>query len=75
MCAFTCLSECEYTPACDAESLKVRACGGSAGCDDLLEDDAYNACLIDGEKTGDLGGDLHTDQFAEAVSRRLRNSH
>ena len=33
--------------------------------------DAYNACLMDGEKTRDLGGELHTDQFAEAVCRRL----
>jgi isocitrate dehydrogenase (NAD+) len=34
--------------------------------------DAYNACLNDGEKTRDLGGDLGTSEFAEAIIRRLK---
>ncbi|MCZ6834980.1 MAG: isocitrate/isopropylmalate family dehydrogenase [Planctomycetota bacterium] len=33
---------------------------------------AYNECLLAGEKTKDLGGDLHTDQFAEAMAKRLQ---
>ena len=32
---------------------------------------AYDACLISGEKTGDLGGDLGTAEFADAVIARL----
>lgn len=34
--------------------------------------DAYNACLIAGEKTRDLGGSLGTREFADAVIARLR---
>lgn len=34
--------------------------------------DAYNACLIAGEKTRDLGGSLGTNEFADAVIRRLK---
>jgi isocitrate dehydrogenase (NAD+) len=33
--------------------------------------DAYNAALIAGEKTRDLGGELGTQAFAEAVARHL----
>ncbi len=33
--------------------------------------DAYNAALIAGEKTGDLGGPLGTREFADAVIARL----
>jgi isocitrate dehydrogenase (NAD+) len=33
--------------------------------------DAYNACLIAGEKTRDLGGTLSTREFADAVIKRL----
>jgi isocitrate dehydrogenase (NAD+) len=33
--------------------------------------DAYNAALVAGEKTRDLGGELGTQEFAEAVARRL----
>ena len=33
--------------------------------------DAYNECLLAGEKTHDLGGDLGTRAFAEAVVARL----
>ena len=33
--------------------------------------DAYNACLLAGEKTHDLGGNLGTTAFAEAVIARL----
>ena len=33
--------------------------------------DAYNACLLAGEKTHDLGGNLGTIEFAEAVIARL----
>ena len=32
---------------------------------------AYDACLISGEKTRDLGGDLGTAEFADAVIARL----
>lgn len=32
---------------------------------------AYDACLISGEKTRDLGGELGTSQFADAVIARL----
>ena len=32
---------------------------------------AYDACLISGEKTKDLGGDLGTSEFADAVIARL----
>lgn len=33
--------------------------------------DAYNACLVAGERTGDLGGKLGTMEFAEALVKRL----
>ena len=33
--------------------------------------DAYNRALSDGQKTGDLGGDLGTDGFASAVIGRM----
>lgn len=33
--------------------------------------DAYNACLIAGEKTRDLGGELGTREFTDAVIARL----
>jgi isocitrate dehydrogenase (NAD+) len=33
--------------------------------------DAYDAALVAGEKTRDLGGDLETDAFTDAVIRRL----
>ena len=32
---------------------------------------AYDACLISGEKTRDLGGELGTSEFADAVIVRL----
>ena len=32
---------------------------------------AYNRTLADGQKTGDLGGELNTLQFADAVAERL----
>ncbi len=32
---------------------------------------AYNQTLADGQKTGDLGGELNTKQFADAVIERL----
>jgi isocitrate/isopropylmalate dehydrogenase len=32
---------------------------------------AYNKALADGKKTRDLGGDLGTDTFAQAVVDRL----
>ncbi|HRP61698.1 MAG TPA: isocitrate/isopropylmalate dehydrogenase family protein [Phycisphaerales bacterium] len=34
--------------------------------------DAYNGCLIAGEKTRDLGGELGTREFADAVISRLK---
>jgi isocitrate dehydrogenase (NAD+) len=34
--------------------------------------DAYNACLLAGEKTRDLGGNLGTREFADAVIARLK---
>jgi isocitrate dehydrogenase (NAD+) len=33
--------------------------------------DAYDGCLVAGEKTRDLGGSLGTQQFADAIIRRL----
>jgi isocitrate dehydrogenase (NAD+) len=33
--------------------------------------DTYNACLVAGEKTRDLGGSLGTKEFADAVIKRL----
>lgn len=34
-------------------------------------DHAYNQALLDGKKTGDLGGDLNTEKFVQAVVERL----
>lgn len=34
--------------------------------------DAYNRALVDGKKTGDIGGSLGTEQFADAVIERLQ---
>ena len=34
---------------------------------------AYDACLISGEKTRDLGGELGTSEFADAVIARLQS--
>jgi isocitrate dehydrogenase (NAD+) len=44
-------------PECTRAALAIKA--------------GYNACLKDGKKTRDLGGDLNTQQFAEAVIERL----
>jgi isocitrate/isopropylmalate dehydrogenase len=33
--------------------------------------EAYNRALADGKKTRDLGGELSTDAFAQAVIERL----
>ncbi|HWB19623.1 MAG TPA: isocitrate/isopropylmalate dehydrogenase family protein [Phycisphaerales bacterium] len=33
--------------------------------------DAYNKCLMAGEKTGDIGGKLGTREFADAIIKRL----
>ena len=33
---------------------------------------AYELALVDGQKTGDLGGDLKTSQFTSAVIERLK---
>jgi isocitrate/isopropylmalate dehydrogenase len=32
---------------------------------------AYNAAVREGERTGDLGGELGTEAFADAMIRRL----
>ncbi len=32
---------------------------------------AYDLCLKNGEKTGDLGGSLGTSEFADAIIKRL----
>jgi isocitrate dehydrogenase (NAD+) len=45
-----------------------RECGDAA---DRIRD-AYNSCLVAGEKTRDLGGNLGTQQFADAVIARLK---
>jgi len=34
--------------------------------------DAYNSCLVSGEKTRDLGGELGTNEFADAIIARLK---
>lgn len=44
-------------PSCTAAADKIR--------------DAYNDCLVAGEKTRDLGGSLGTREFADAVIARL----
>lgn len=50
-----------------AETNKDEACQKSA--DSIKQ--AYNQALEDNQKTRDLGGDLGTDQFADAVIERL----
>jgi isocitrate dehydrogenase (NAD+) len=50
-----------------AETRKDPACGTAA---DRIRD-AYNACLVAGEMTRDLGGTLGTKEFADAVIARL----
>jgi len=42
-------------------------------CNDIAANikQAYDQALADGQKTGDLGGDLNTQQFADAVIERL----
>jgi isocitrate/isopropylmalate dehydrogenase len=44
-------------PKCEAVADRIR--------------DAYNACLIAGEKTRDLDGSLGTREFADAIIKRL----
>ena len=51
------LASTRKDPACEAVANRVR--------------DAYNACLVQGEKTRDLGGTLGTREFADAVIKRL----
>ena len=50
-----------------AETRKDETCSAAA---DKIRD-AYNACLVAGEKTRDLGGALGTTEFADAVIARL----
>lgn len=50
-----------------AETRQVTALADSA---ELIRK-AYDACLIDGDKTRDLGGELGTSEFADAVIARL----
>ena len=50
-----------------AETRQVLALAASA---ELIRK-AYDACLISGEKTKDLGGQLGTSEFADAVIARL----
>ncbi|MBM44488.1 MAG: isocitrate dehydrogenase [Phycisphaerae bacterium] len=50
-----------------AERTEDQACTEAA---DRIRD-AYNACLLAGEKTRDLGGDLGTRAFADAIVARL----
>ena len=52
------LADTRNDPTCAAAGDRIR--------------DAYNACLVDGETTGDLGGALDTMQFAEAVAKRMK---
>ena len=46
---------------------------GDARCGAIADrvDHAYNQALLDGKKTGDLGGDLNTEKFVQAVVERL----
>ena len=46
---------------------------GDSNCQGVAENikAAYNKALADGQKTRDLGGELGTDQFADAVIERL----
>jgi isocitrate dehydrogenase (NAD+) len=52
------LAETRKDPTCKAAAERIR--------------DAYNACLIAGEKTRDLDGSLGTREFADAVIARLK---
>jgi isocitrate dehydrogenase (NAD+) len=51
----------------------IAATRTDAGCGAAADRirDAYNACLVAGEKTADLGGRLGTREFADAVIARL----
>lgn len=51
----------------------VAATRNDAQCGDVAARlrDAYTQALKDGEKTGDLGGKLNTERFADAVIERL----
>ncbi len=51
------LAEKRNDPTCKTAATKIK--------------NAYNKALADGEKTGDLGGKLTTDRFADAVIARL----
>ena len=51
------LSEERSDPRCKAAADRIK--GG------------YNAALRDGEKTGDIGGNLNTEKFTDAVIERL----
>jgi len=51
------LGETRSDPACAAAADRIR--------------DAYDACLRAGERTRDLGGDLGTAEFADAMAARL----
>lgn len=50
-----------------ADERKDEACGQAA---DAIKQ-AYNACLKEGAKTRDLGGELNTAEFADALISRL----
>ncbi len=50
-----------------AESRNDDACHHAA---DRIKT-AYNQALLDGQKTGDLGGSLNTQGFAQAIIERL----
>jgi isocitrate/isopropylmalate dehydrogenase len=52
------LADTRNDPSCAAAADRIR--------------DAYNGCLVHGEKTRDLGGSLGTMEFAEAVAKRLK---
>lgn len=51
----------------------IAECTGDTGCSSVADHirDAYNACLVSGLKTRDLGGDLGTTAFADAVIGKL----
>jgi len=50
-----------------ADTRSDKACGACAGKIRL----AYDKALADGCKTGDLGGEMNTIEFADAVIDRL----
>lgn len=54
------LAEKRHDPSCRACAERIKA--------------AYNRTLADGQKTRDLGGELGTDAFADAVIARLEDS-